>query len=86
MAIDSSTIAPTLQKVFLLMAGIPPDSAQASQLSAKVTADGNWGSVVQLLNQNLAGQASSIGAAALVTRMGCCAKPSNRERRLPRPQ
>jgi hypothetical protein len=69
MPISIESAQATLQKYFVLCAGVPCDTVLAPPLAARVAFEGHWGAVTDLVNGYLGAQAATLGAAALVVRM-----------------
>lgn len=69
MYISIESAQATLQKYFVVCAGVPCDTVLAPQLAARVVVEGHWGAVEEVVNGYLGAQAAVLGAAALVARM-----------------
>ncbi|WP_296352133.1 cadherin domain-containing protein, partial [Ramlibacter sp.] len=69
MSTPNAAIQATLQKIFVLCAGMPADTQVAASLAQQVADSGSWASVKVLLDSYLGAQASAMGGPALLKLM-----------------
>jgi len=65
----NSTIQTTLEKAFVLCAGIPADTILAGSLQAQIEREGHWGAMDREVNAYFWYEANRIGSSALITKM-----------------
>ncbi|MES2939032.1 MAG: cadherin domain-containing protein [Pseudomonadota bacterium] len=69
MSTQNAAVEATLQKIFVLCAGMPADTQVAASLAQQVVDSGSWASVKVLLDGYLAAQASAMGGNAALLKL-----------------